>query len=70
MITSRNIIIVLTFMALVVYYQGRAQELYISPADPGIEELLNELAIDRIITLNSVAKPYSREFISKQLREA
>jgi hypothetical protein len=70
MIASHNIIIVLTLMAVVVCYQGRGQELYISPADPGIEELLNELAIDRIITLNSVARSYSREFISRQLKEA
>ena len=36
----------------------------------GIYEFLDELAIDKIISINSVIKPYSRLFISKRLQEA
>ena len=49
---------------------GVGQELYLSPADGGVEELLDELAIQRVITINSVAKPYSRGFVAGELREA
>ena len=47
-----------------------AQELFLAPSDPGIEQLLDELANDRIISINSVTKPYSREFIAMELNEA
>jgi hypothetical protein len=47
-----------------------AQELFISPADAGVEQLLDELANDRIISINSVTKPYSREFVATELHEA
>ncbi len=47
-----------------------AQEIYLAPSDPGVEQLLDELANDRIISINSIAKPYSREFIVLELREA
>ena len=35
-----------------------------------IYEFIDELAIDKIIDINSVAKPYSRDFIAKKLIEA
>jgi hypothetical protein len=61
----------LTFLLFLLFTNhAKSQELFISPADPGVENLLNELAIDRIISLNSVAKPYSRTFIVKELQEA
>ena len=61
----------LTFLLLLLFaIQANSQELFINPADQGVENLLNELAIDRVISLNSVAKPYSRTFIVKELQEA
>jgi len=36
----------------------------------GIYDFLDELANDRIITINSAVKPYSRLFIAKRLKEA
>jgi hypothetical protein len=48
----------------------RSQQIYTSLADPGIEMLLDELATNHVIRLNSVSRPYSRNFIALQLREA
>jgi hypothetical protein len=46
----------LLFSALILSVkQCKAQELFVPPSTPGIEELLDELAIDHIIPLNSVA---------------
>ena len=35
-----------------------------------IYNFIDELAIDRVISINSVVKPYSRDFIAEKLREA
>ena len=35
-----------------------------------IYDFIDELAIDRIININSVSKPYSRNFIAQKLLEA
>lgn len=35
-----------------------------------IYDFIDELAIDRVISINSVVKPYSRDFIAQKLREA
>ena len=35
-----------------------------------IYDFIDELAIDRIISINSVVKPYSRDYIAEKLREA
>ena len=35
-----------------------------------IYDFIDELAIDRIISINSVVKPYSRDYIAQKLREA
>ena len=35
-----------------------------------IYNFIDELAIDRVISINSVVKPYSRDYIAKKLREA
>jgi hypothetical protein len=61
---------VFCFGFLMVFNRGIGQEVFVAPADGGIEGLLDELAIDRIISLNSVAKPYAREFIAYKLAEA
>lgn len=65
-----KITFLILFLGVLVVKQGPAQKLFIPPADPGIYELLDELANDRIISLNSVAKPYSGEYIARQLKEA
>ncbi|HQP81414.1 MAG TPA: hypothetical protein PLK20_07960, partial [Paludibacteraceae bacterium] len=35
-----------------------------------IYDFIDELAIDRVIGINSVVKPYSRDYIAQKLREA
>jgi hypothetical protein len=61
---------VFCFVLLLYIKRGIGQEVFVAPADGGIEALLDELAIDRIISLNSVAKPYSRDFMAYKLSEA
>ena len=47
-----------------------SQEVPQSVSNTGIYEFLDELANDKIITINSAVKPYSRLFISMRLKEA
>ena len=47
-----------------------SQEIPQPVANTGVYEFLDELANNRIISLNSVIKPYSRLFIAKRLEEA
>jgi hypothetical protein len=58
------------FFSAIMLKTGFAQELYISPSDPGINELLDELASNHVIELNSVIKPYSQKLIASSLEEA
>jgi hypothetical protein len=60
----------LLFLSLLFSSLSFSQELFISTSNPGIDELLDELANNRIIALNSAAKPYSRIFIAERLVEA
>ncbi|MDP4282056.1 MAG: hypothetical protein Q8867_07885 [Bacteroidota bacterium] len=61
----------LIIFLLLVPFSAFSQEIYLNSASTDIEDFLSELAIDHIIpALNSVAKPYSRQFIAKQLLEA
>jgi hypothetical protein len=47
-----------------------SQEVPQSISNKGIYEFLDELANNHIISINSAVKPYSRLFISKQLKDA
>ncbi len=47
-----------------------AQEVPQSVSNYGIYDFLDELAVARVISVNSAVKPYSRLFIAKKLREA
>ncbi len=55
---------------LIFPFGATAQEVFVRSSDPAIEELLDELASDHVIILNSVIKPYSREFIARSLLTA
>ncbi len=68
--STLNFTILFILLLLLLVKQSNAQELFLAPSDPAIESLLDELANDHIISLNSVAKPYSREYIAVQLAEA
>jgi len=49
---------------------GNAQVVYEDINHTGIYEFLDELANLKVITINSVIKPYSRKFIAEKLQEA
>jgi hypothetical protein len=49
---------------------GYSQEVYQNIDNKGIYDLIDELANCKIITINSVIKPYSRFFIAEKLKEA
>jgi hypothetical protein len=63
---------IITFAFLITAFAGPSfsQELYLSSANTGVDELLDELANNRIIEVNSIAKPYSRVFVAEKLAEA
>jgi hypothetical protein len=47
-----------------------SQVVYEDVSNTGIYEFLDELATLKFITLNSIVKPYSRNYIAKKLYEA
>lgn len=49
---------------------ARAQDIPENIAYTQIYDFIDELAIDRVIGINSVVKPYSRDYIAQKLREA
>jgi hypothetical protein len=49
---------------------ARCQDLFLKTTDPGINELLDELAEDHVISLVSVIKPYSWALVTAKLEEA
>jgi hypothetical protein len=63
-----HLIIILIF--IIAFRETNSQEIYQSPANSGITELLDELASDHIITLTSVIRPYSQKLIATKLGEA
>ncbi len=65
-----KLIILILSLTILFVTRSPAQELFLAPSDLAIESLLDELANDHIIALNSVVKPYSREYISLKLTEA
>ncbi|MEI7662573.1 MAG: hypothetical protein WCK34_10255 [Bacteroidota bacterium] len=64
---KKIIIILLLLLALSPAF---AQVVYEDINNPGIYEFLDELANQKIITLNSAIKPYSRHYIAEKLAEA
>ncbi len=47
-----------------------SQEIPHPYSGPGVYDLLDELANNKVITVNSAVKPYSRSFIAERLKEA
>jgi hypothetical protein len=61
----------ITLLAFIIScLQGFSQIVYEDVSNKGIYEFLDELATLRIISLNSVVKPYSRNYIATKLYEA
>jgi hypothetical protein len=67
---KRKTNILFVFFCFLFFSVGFSQELFISNSDPGVEKLLDELAMDHVIPLNSVVKPYFRAFVFSALKEA
>ena len=61
---------ILVTLTLSVFYSLQAQVVYEDINNVGIYEFLDELANLKVITLNSVVKPYSKGYISEKLQEA
>ena len=51
-------------------YSANSQVVYESTRHNEIYDLLDELASEKLISINSVVKPFSRIFIAKKLQEA
>lgn len=62
----------LYLLIIILFFTGStfSQIVYEDINNTAIYEFLDELANNRIIELNSMVKPYSREYISRKLREA
>ncbi len=60
----------IVFFIFLIAFSGKTQVVYEDINNTGIYEFLDELANLRIIEINSVVKPYSREYIARKLREA
>jgi hypothetical protein len=64
------IFLFLLFCLLMAPAEGKSQQVFTGFADPGVESLLDELASEKVIHLNSVSKPYSRTQVASWLQEA
>jgi len=62
--------LVLLVLVTLVVFQLKAQVVYEDINNVGIYEFLDELANLKVIEINSVIKPYSRQFIAEKLIEA
>ena len=51
-------------------FLGFSQSSYVYSLNTGIYQFLDELASDKIISINSVIKPYTRSYIYEKLKEA
>ncbi len=60
----------LTIFALLVATSAFSQDIPENLSYTQIYDFIDELAIDRVIGINSVVKPYSRDYIAQKLREA
>lgn len=57
-------------MIILISYSLQSQVVYESVQRTNIYDFLDELANEKLITINSVVKPYSRMFIAEKLQEA
>ena len=64
---KKGLICIISFF---VFFIGKAQVVYEDINNVGIYEFLDELANLQVIEINSVVKPYSRQFIAERLVEA
>ncbi|MBN2520658.1 MAG: hypothetical protein JXB17_09155 [Bacteroidales bacterium] len=63
--------IALFYILIVINIPGLfSQTVYVNASNKNIYEFLDELANDKIITINSTIKPYSRKYILVKLKEA
>ena len=60
----------LIIISLFVFFLGKTQVVYEDINNVGIYEFLDELANLKVIEINSVVKPYSRQYIAEKLMEA
>jgi hypothetical protein len=61
--------ITISIILLVFATTLQAQEVYVHVSNTGIYEFLDEMANEKLIEINSLAKPYSRVFIAQKLDE-
>jgi hypothetical protein len=61
---------ILLFFLLVHFQEGKCQEVAQPVNNKGVYEFLDELASNHIVEINSAVKPYSRQLISRRLKEA
>jgi hypothetical protein len=64
----KRIVVIFTF--LLISQRIFSQVVYEDISNTGIYEFLDELAVLKVITLNSLVKPYSRKYIAEKLNEA
>ena len=69
-ITKRYLIFTLFVILVFRINYAFPQEVFLQPANTEVYDLLDELALNHVIVLNSVIKPYSRELIRAKLTEA
>ena len=62
--------IYLLFLFALISLTGLSQEVYQHVSDKNIYDFVDELANDGIVEINSVIKPYSRNYIAEKLSEA
>ena len=58
------------FFLMFVFFTSLSQEVYQHVSNTSIYEFVDELANDGIVEINSVIKPYSRNYIAEKLSEA
>jgi hypothetical protein len=65
------VIRVMMILACIVYFNpGKSQDVYYHVSNTELYDFLDELANSRIIFINSVVKPFSREYIAEKLLES
>lgn len=67
---STGLLLFLWLFGTFVSPKASAQPVVYQPLQSGVYELLDELAAEGTIELNSAVKPYSRQFIAQKLKQA
>ena len=67
MVLKRHLFLVMLFCSPIILL---SQEVYQDLTNTGIYNFIDELANQKVITISSVVKPYSRSFIASKLKEA